>query len=153
MIIESPIIVLIAWSTVTGNQYLMPVNRVKEYTTSVTVGAVLNIIANLFLIHFFAANGAAMATVISEFAVTAMQLFFIRNTIKRRKLFAATWRYFFCGIVMCAVVYRFNQMMTMNIVNLAVQILMGIVIYLVALFIVKAPVIDQARVLIRKINN
>ena len=37
--LEAPIILLIAWSNVTGTQYLMPVNRVKEYTTSVTIGA------------------------------------------------------------------------------------------------------------------
>lgn len=150
MIIESPIIILIAWSTVTGNQYLMPVNRVREYTTSVTVGAVVNVITNLFLIHFYAANGAAMATVISEFAVTAMQVFFIRNTIKRRRLFSATWRYIFSGVIMYVVVSRFNQMMTMNIINLAIQIALGVIIYVIALFVVKAPVINQAKRLMKK---
>lgn len=152
MIIEAPIIILIAWSTVTGNQYLMPVNRVKEYTTSVTVGAVVNIIANLFLIHFYAADGAAMATVISEFSVTAMQLFFIRNTIRRRRLFAATWRYLFSGGMMYIVVARFNQMMAMNIVSLAIQITLGIVIYVIALFVVKAPVISQAKKILNKVD-
>lgn len=150
MIIESPIIVLIAWSTVTGNQYLMPVNRVREYTTSVTVGAVVNIITNFFLIHFYAAKGAALATVIAEFSVTMMQIFFIRNTIKRRRLFSSTWRYLFSALVMYIVVSRFNQMMNMNIINLSVQIAMGVIVYIFALFLVKAPVIDQAKKLLNK---
>ena len=48
MMFEAPVILFIAWSNVTGTQYLMPINRTKEYTVSVTVGAVVNVIANLF---------------------------------------------------------------------------------------------------------
>lgn len=43
MFLEAPMILFIAWSSVTGNQYLMPVKRAHEYTLSVTIGAVVNI--------------------------------------------------------------------------------------------------------------
>ena len=68
MMIEAPVILFIGWSNVTGTQYLMPINRTKEYTVSVTVGAVINVIANLFLIALWGARGATLATDISEFA-------------------------------------------------------------------------------------
>ena len=45
---EAPAILMIAWSNVTGTQYLMPIHREHEFTISVTIGAVVNIIANLF---------------------------------------------------------------------------------------------------------
>ena len=153
MVIESPIIVFIAWSTVTGNQYLMPVNRIREYTTSVTVGAIINVIANFFLIHLYAANGAAMATVISEFCVTAYQLHAIRTTIKRRKLFSATWKYFGSALAMYFVVHSLNQIMNMTIVNLAAQIAIGAVIYIVVLIFIKAPVVGQAKKLLKKVDR
>lgn len=148
MFIESPIIVLIAWSNVTGTQYLMPVNRVREYTISVSVGAVANIVLNLFLIEVYGANGAALATVISEFVVTSMQIYFIRTTIKRRQLFKSTWKYIASGAIMFVVVYRLNGIMNMNIQNLIMQAVVGVIIYGLGLFVFHAPVIDQAKELI-----
>ena len=146
---EAPAILMIAWSNVTGTQYLMPIHREHQYTISVTVGAVVNIIANLFLISLYGANGAAVATVISEFSVTAVQLFYIRGTIRRRQLFASTWRYLVSGLFMYIVVSRINSIMNMTIVNLIVQILVGVVVYAVCLFITHAPIIQQAKVLLK----
>lgn len=146
---EAPAILMIAWSNVTGTQYLMPIHREHQYTISVTVGAVVNIIANLFLISLYGANGAAVATVISEFSVTAVQLFYIRGTIRRRQLFASTWRYLISGLFMYIVVFRINSIMNMTIVNLIVQILVGVVVYAVCLFITHAPIIQQAKVLLK----
>lgn len=145
IMIESPIILFIAWSNVTGTQYLMPVNRVKEYTISVTVGAVANIILNLFLIEAYSANGAALASTISEFIVTAMQIYFIRNTIRRRDLFRQMWKYIISGGVMFIVVFRINSLMKMNFGNLILQVLVGAVIYVIGLIITKAPILNQAK--------
>lgn len=95
--LESPAIIFIAWSSVIGNQYLTPVGKVKEFTLSVTAGAITNIIANLFLIAMFNAYGSAVATVISELITTLVQLYFIRNTISRRKLLYSSLYYFIDG--------------------------------------------------------
>lgn len=145
---EAPVIVLIAWSNVTGTQYLMPVNRVNEFTMSVTAGAVVNIVANFFLIPMYSANGAAVATVISEFSVSAVQLYFVRSTISRRLLFKDLWRYLLSGGVMYFIVLRLSEIMRMTIVNLAAQVLIGAIIYTVCLILLKAPVVEKAKVII-----
>ncbi len=150
MFIESPIILFIAWSNVTGTQYLMPVNRVHEYTASVSVGAVSNIIFNLFLIRSFGVDGAAMSTVLSEFLVSAIQLFFVRTTISRRTLFKSVWKYLLSGLVMFIVVFRFNGIMKMSIPNLIVQVLIGMVIYAAGVFLLKAPIVRQAQKILKK---
>ena len=150
MFIESPVIVLIAWSNVTGTQYLMPVNRVSEYTMSVSSGAIANIALNLFFIEVYGANGAALATVISELVVTGLQVYFIRTTIKRRQLFKNTWKYFIAGGIMFIVVFRLNGIMNMSIQNLIMQALAGMIIYTVGLVVFKAPILDQAKELIEK---
>lgn len=150
MFIESPIILFIAWSNVTGTQYLMPVNRVHEYTASVSVGAVSNIIFNLFLIRSFGVDGAAMSTVLSEFLVSAIQLFFVRTTISRRTLFKSVWKYLLSGLVMFIVVFRFNGIMKMSIPNLIVQVLIGMVVYAAGVFLLKAPIVRQAQKILKK---
>ena len=150
MFLESPVIVLIAWSNVTGTQYLMPVNRVKEFTTSVTIGAVSNVAFNLVLIPFWGANGATLATVGSEFLVTASQLAMIRKTISRRKMFGEVWKYAVSGLVMFIIVNRISNTIQMTIANLALEVAIGIVIYLSGLFILHAKILSQAKNIIGK---
>ena len=150
---EAPAILMIAWSNVTGIQYLMPIHREHEYTISVTIGAVVNVVANLFLISLYGADGAAIATVISEFAVTAVQLFYIKGTIRRRQLFGPIWRYLLSGIFMYLVVSRINGVISMKITNLLLEVTLGAAIYVIGLFITKAPIIGQAKALLKKEEN
>ncbi len=151
--LESPVILFIAWSTVTGTQYLMPINRTKEYTESVTAGAVVNIISNLVLIKLWGANGAAIASVISEFAVTGVQLTFVRSTIKRRKLVKNFWRYLLSGIVMFVVVNRLNVIMHMNFANLILQVAAGVLVYSVSIIALHAPIVTQASALLQRMKK
>lgn len=148
MFLEAPIIVLIAWSNVTGTQYLMPVNRVKEYTTSVTIGAVSNVVFNLFLISGWGANGAAVATVCSEFLVTASQIMMIRHTIRRRLMFKEAWKYFLCGLLMYLVVNRLCLIINMSVGNLILEVVVGVLIYLIGLVVTRASILDEAKKLL-----
>lgn len=150
MFIEAPIIVFIAWSNVTGTQYLMPINRVRDYTTSVTIGAVSNVVFNFLLIVKWGANGAALATVGSELLVTITQLIMIRKTISRRKIFKEQWKYIISGMVMFLVVNRICQSINMTIGNLILEVVTGIVIYFVGLLLTKSTIIKQGLEIIRK---
>ena len=51
---------------------------------------------------------------------------------------------------MYVVVLRLDQIMAMNIVNLAFQVIVGIVVYVVCLIIFRAPIIDQAKGILGK---
>ena len=145
MMIEAPIILFIGWSNVTGTQYLMPINRTREYTISVTIGAVINIIANFLLIAKWGASGAALATDISELAVTVVQLVYIRTTIQRRRLFGSMWKYLLSGLIMFIIVYRLSNVIQMTIANLILEVALGAVVYIFALFLFHAPIIEQAQ--------
>lgn len=153
MFIESPSILFIAWSNVIGNQYLMPVNRVHEYTASVTAGAISNIIFNLFFIHYWGANGAALATTLSEFLVTAVQIGCIHTTIRRRQLFRNLWRYLLAGGIMFVIVNRISVIIRMSIANLVVEVASGIIIYGLGLVLFKAPILKQAKELQGRLHN
>lgn len=153
MMFEAPVILFIGWSNVTGTQYLMPVNRTNEYTISVTCGAVINIIANLFLIYLWGAKGATIATDISEFAVTSIQLFYIRNTISRRRLMSSVWKYMLAGLVMFIIVYRIAGVIKMNAVNLVLEVIVGALVYVIGVVLLRAPIVFQAKELIAQRMN
>lgn len=148
MLIESIIILMIGWSNVIGTQYLLPVNRVKDFTTSVTVGAVVNIIMNFPLIHLWGLNGAMWSTVLSEISVTAYQLFVVRKSLDIRKMFAGSWKYLLSGIVMFVPVFWLNTHMKASWLWMLVEVAAGIVIYVGMVLLLRAPVLDQLKELL-----
>ena len=84
MMIESIVIVMISWSNTIGQQYLVPTNRMKDYTISVVLGSVINLIVNFLFIRLWGLNGAMWATVLSETIVTGYQLVCTRKIFKWR---------------------------------------------------------------------
>lgn len=95
-----PIIRVLVWmfpvlgcSNVIGIQLLVPSGREKYLTVSVIAGAVVNVILNLIFIRYFAAMGAAIASVIAECAVTGVQFFVVRRELKFGKVVGIFSRY------------------------------------------------------------
>lgn len=150
MMIESIVILMIAWSNAIGVQYLLPLNRVKQFTASVTVGAIVNIILNVPLIHLWGLNGAMWSTVISECVVTLYQLFIVRHLLRYKDLFHGSWKYFVSGLIMFGIVFWMNRNLKDSWLMLFVEVIVGIVIYTVLMLILKAPIIFEARDLIIK---
>ncbi|MFG6496248.1 flippase [Fictibacillus sp. UD] len=136
--IISPIIVLIAWSNVLGQQFLMPVGRIKGYTVSVIVGAVVNFTFNLLLIGRFHSIGAAIATLIAEFSVTSVQLYYVRQDLQIKKLLHSTWKYLISGIIMYLIVRYIGVALDGGVKSIVIQIIGGIISYFVLLFLLKS---------------
>ena len=145
MFLEAPIIVLIAWSNVTGAQYLMPVNRVKEFTTSVTIGAVSNIVFNLFLIGGWG----------SKWCSCSNGLLWVPGGCKSDYNDSAynpspvdvqrSLEIFLCGLLMYLVVSRLCLIINMSVSNLILEVVVGILIYSIGLVVTKASILDEAK--------
>lgn len=130
MIILTPILFLIAMSNVIGIQYLMPSNRTKEFTASVTMGAIVNVILNLILISKYKAIGACIATVIAEFSVTLVQYLYVRENVKSRSLFTSIFKYVMASVVMFIIVRFIGTYMGVRVITTVVQGGVGAIIYI-----------------------
>jgi O-antigen/teichoic acid export membrane protein len=150
MLIESIVILMIGWSNVIGTQYLLPVNRVKDFTTSVTIGAVVNIILNFPFISLWGLNGAMWATVLSEVAVTGYQLYVVRKDLDLSLMFQSSWKYLLASGVMFVAVFGMNTHLKVSWLWLICEVAVGVVIYAGLVYFLKAPIIDQAKNLISK---
>lgn len=150
MMMEAVIILFIAWSNVLGTQYLLPANRMKEFTTSVTVGAVLNVLLNLVLLPTNGVIGAMVATVLAELAVTLYQFYLVRKEFDITKMITGTWKYFISGLLMFSVVFYLNHIWKMDILHLILQVMIGGVIYLIANIILKTAIVMEAKKIIFK---
>lgn len=145
MVIESIVILMIGWSNVIGTQYLLPTNRVKEFTVSITIGAIVNIILNFPLIFFGGLNGAMLSTVISEASVTFYQFTVVRKDLNFKKLFKGNWKYLVAGITMFVPVFWLNNNMHASWAWILIEVILGTIIYCVVLLILKAPIVGQAK--------
>ena len=84
------IVIAISWSNILGIQVMLPMKKEKEFTISVTVGAVTNLILNMILILKFKALGATIASVTAECAVTFTQMYFLRNVVSIKNVFMSS---------------------------------------------------------------
>ena len=148
MMIESIVILMIAWSNALGVQYLLPIHDQKNFTISVTVGAFVNLILNIPLIHIWGLNGAMWSTVISECSVTLYQLVVVKQLLSFKILFRGSWKYFVSGLIMFIVVFWMNRILKDSWLMMGVEVIVGVLVYTVFVFLLKAPIIYEARNLI-----
>ena len=74
-----PTVFFNALNGMTGNQMLVPLGREKAVMLSVIIGAVLDFVLNLFVIPKMGAAGAALSTLLAEFIVLVVQIFFLKD--------------------------------------------------------------------------
>lgn len=152
MIIESVVILLIAWSNVIGTQYLLPTNQTKQYTLSVIIGAIVNLVANIPLIYMLGAIGASIATVLSELTVTSYQIIVIRKQVKYQKLFDDIFKYLASGCIMFLVVFYLDNKLEQNWSNLIIEIVIGMFVYIIMLLLFRVNIIFKLKRKLKKRN-
>lgn len=135
MVLLTPILFLISMNTVLGTQQLLPSNRNKEFTISVTVGAILNVVFNIVLIPKYHAIGACISSVVAEFFVTLIQYIYLRDEIDNREIFISLSRYIGYSIVMYIVVRIVGICVGQGIVTTLLQGIVGVSIYIILLVV------------------
>ena len=137
MSIISPIILFIGMSNVIGRQYLLPTKKQRQYTISVIVGAVVNLIMNSCLIWKYGALGASIGTVIAEFSVTLAQFIFVRKDFKIKVLLKSSYKYI-CSSIIMFISCKLIGLIPINILaSLILQVGCGAIIYLLILLLLK----------------
>lgn len=135
--ILSFLIIAIGIDNVTGMQYLIPTKRQILFTKSVIIGAFVNFVLNSFLIYFYGAIGAAIASVIAEFSVALYQIYLIRKEISIKYVFTCGWKNYIASIIMFVLLFILSQHLSSSVINTLFLILFGVCIYFVALAILK----------------
>lgn len=129
--------IIIAYSNVAGIQFLVPTGQQNKLTLSVFAGAIVNFVLNFLFIPKWFAVGAAVASVISEMAVTAVQMYFIGKVIKSVEIFRGTWKYMLCAAVMLLVVLLEDIWLRPSLVNTIFMIGSGAAVYIILLLLMK----------------
>lgn len=134
----APIVVIKPLGVAILRQYLMPLNKIKEYNNSVILAAIVSIVIAIILMPFVGIFGATIATLMAEVIVTTFRVIdLIKNTTFRFNV-VNILKYFVSGLVMFVVVYFATKSWEANIITSVLQVIGGMVIYFMLTTIVKA---------------
>ncbi len=150
MSFSSFIIIAITWSNILGMQLLMPMMKEKEFTISVIAGAMTNIITNIILIPNLGSFGAIIGTIVAEFTVTIVQIILVNKYINVIPYIVMTWKNLIASGVMFLIIFITTSTWTASFITTTIQVFIGILTYLIVMFILKSDV--QQSILDKVVN-
>lgn len=143
IIISCIVILAVSWSNVFGTQLLVPLNKTKEFTLSVTAGAVVNLFLNLIILKSMGSIGACITTVLAEITVTITQMYMLRKFLNLKEMIKSVLIFFPAALIMFIVVRFIGISMGAKIVTTIVQVAVGGILYLAILFILYKVIYKQ----------
>lgn len=145
MLIEAINILFIAWSNVIGVQYLIPSSKMKQYTFSVTAGAVFNVLVNPLLILGWGVKGAMVTLVLTEMIVFAVQLLTVKAELELGALFAEVWKPIMAGAAMFIVLKILFSTLSVgsDFAYLILNVVVGALVYVTLLIAFRASYLKK----------
>ena len=137
-----PTLLFIGMSNVTGIQILLPLGKERVVLYSEIVGAIVDTIINILLIPKMGATGAAIGTVIAEFAVLVVQLYALRNEVLDFFLHYNYLRLVAAIILSSAACWWVKWMNFGTFVSLLISSICFFSVYLIVLLLFKDPMMD-----------
>ncbi|MBP3891878.1 MAG: oligosaccharide flippase family protein [Solobacterium sp.] len=148
-----PIIIFISMSNVTGIQYMVPTGMYNQYSTSVIAGATINFIVNMTLIPTLGALGAVIGSIIAEISVTLIQFVMIHKQVNIHFFEKSYFIYLFGSILMMLVVVGIGRLLPIGKLSTLIQILCGMLVYLLVLVITKEDFVQSLFERLKKRNQ
>lgn len=145
LILNAPVVVFISLTNLMGIQVLYPKDKINIVIWSVSGGAIANLILNFFLIPPHGAVGAAIATLVAEFAVLMIQLLWGRAYYPFKLTAVFKWKYIIGAIIMGVSVYYFKNLIKSEIWQLMVGIGIGVITYAIFLIATKDSLILEMK--------
>lgn len=151
VIYSAPIIIFIGLTNIIGIQILYPYGKENLVIISTLVAAGINVILNLLMIPYWAESGAAISTLISEFAVLVVQVKMGKQYIPFSFVDKHVIGYLFATILM-----SFGVLLSQIFDNVWFQIVLSFVlgsaIYFAVLYFKRDKMLQEVALLIKKHN-
>lgn len=140
----SPIVIIISISSCLGSQYYIPFGKRSESAKYLIVGSILNLLLNILLIPLFSAIGATISTIVAELLIAFLYLNNCDRYLTFRDVVEYSGKKFLSGFLMCFVIIIIGNMLTeiSLIYRVAIQLLLGAVIYVGLLLCLKDTAIN-----------
>lgn len=148
LIVIAPVILFLSLSNLIGIQVLIPLGKESTTLVSVIIAAFTNFTLNLILINKMSYVGAAIATVISEGIVVAIQLYTVRNYMNSFNIMPSIIKFFVGTFVFFPIIYFVRLTVNSNIAIIVITIFLCAIAYLSFLYLIKEETIVEIKMLV-----
>ena len=127
----SVVIIIKAISNVLRTQYLIPMEKDREFNISVIAAAIVNVIFNYILIPIYGAMGAVIGTLVAESIVLILYSYFSKEIIDLKKVLLPGLLFLIAGIIMNIALEILKNRIPMKslFVRLVLEVCIGGIIY------------------------
>ena len=135
----APLTVIVGLSNCFGSLYFTPSGQRSRSNKAIVTGAIINLFFNLLFINIWNARGAAIASLVAESSITVMYLFMARKYYDLLLIPKIIWKRLLASSVMFIMIICFSYLLKdfSDIIVLSVQIVFGMIIYGIALLLLK----------------
>ncbi|MEQ8156435.1 MAG: flippase [Clostridiaceae bacterium] len=152
-----PLVVILGIGNLFGTQVLMTLGQERKLLISVLTGAAVNFSLNLLLIPEFKHDGAAVATVVTEFIVMMTQIIFAYKYLNFKISIRDYKNNLISSCSMVVVLILISQLIKNDIINLILTVSLGIFSYFAVNMLLKDSltneVADKLKTLVNKKIN
>ena len=134
-----------------GIQYLTAIGEDNKYIVSVSCGAAINLILNIILIPSLYSYGAAIATVIAEFIIYLLLMYFSRKIINIKVYIKCFIKYLIGALLMFIISKCVN--INQPVWNIIIRIVVSIIVYGLYLIIIKDELLVELKALKNKFKK
>lgn len=132
-----PIIIALALSGISANQYFIAINKTNYLTKSYIYAAILNVIVNYIFIPRIGCYGAALGTVVAETVSVGVQYYYMSKDIKIIDSFKSVIKYIIASLIMCVVSVFIGCILGAKVTTTLLQIIVSVLIYCIFLILSK----------------
>jgi O-antigen/teichoic acid export membrane protein len=147
--ITSPTIIFVALSNVIGIQILFPKDKEKIVIVGTCVAAIINVLVNIIMIPIFSQNGAALATLLSEFSIFVIEIYWGRKYIPFKFIDKNLISYLGGTILMSICILAIKLMESNIFIQFVLSLVFGILVYFSFLLYKKDEIIMELISLIK----
>lgn len=137
----APLIVIMPLGLSIVRQYLIPMNKIREFNISVLLAAASSIITNLIFLPVIGIWGAIISTLISESIVTVIRVVSLLRHTNFKFKFGNISVYTISSILMFVFTYYLTKYLSYSIKTTVLQVFVGFFIYMVSTIVMKKNVL------------
>lgn len=127
--VMSPLILIIGIGDVFRMQFLIPLQKDKQYIICIIFNACINVFLSSILIPLYGVYGAVVGTICAELFGMFYQFFLVKKYVDIKDTFLTGIPFGASGITMLIFINLVKISMNDNIVHLFIQILTGAIVY------------------------
>ena len=147
----APLVLIIGTSNTLGRQYYNPSGQRKRSAKIIVLGALVNLVLNLFLIPRFEALGATIASVTAELLIAVLYIVKCSGYITWKYLWECTRKRLLAGLCMFLMLLGIERYVSLSPgVMLCIQVVSGVLCYCLILYVLKDSAIQDVLAFAKK---